>query len=172
VYENVYCDSQLEECEDPHPHIYSRVCHARRLTRADVDLGAGRLITLRHKTVTGFVVPIFRQLRPLLKRLCKGKCNHEKIFKIADAKHPLANACRRLEFSPFNQRSLRRMFITRAIVCGIDVKVIAECQGHRDDDKLISDTYSHVNPVHSQRMAQLMTTEQPKNVVPMKDATA
>jgi integrase len=147
---------------------------ARSLTRADVNLKAGRIITFRHKTSTGFVVPIFPQLRPLLERLCKEKANHEKIFKITDAKHALTNACRRLELPPFNQRSLRRMFITRAIERGVDVKVIAQWQGHRDGGKLILDTYSHVRPEHSQRMAALMVDGEPKNVVPFgkDDATA
>jgi hypothetical protein len=57
------------------------------------------------------------------------------------------------------------MFITRCIELGVDVKVIAEWQGHRDGGKLILDTYSHVNPVHSQRIAQLLTTERPANVI-------
>src|SRR5207253_4399725 len=105
---------------------------AGSLTRADVDIEARRLITFRHKTSMGFAVPIFPQLRSLLERLCKGKPNSDKIFKIADAKHSLTNACRRLGFPPFNQRSLRRMFITRAIERGVDVKVIAQWQGHRD----------------------------------------
>src|SRR6266567_2745404 len=43
---------------------------ARSLTRADVDLDAGRIITYRHKTRQGFVVPIFPQLRPLVEKLC------------------------------------------------------------------------------------------------------
>jgi site-specific recombinase XerD len=54
------------------------------------------------------------------------------------------------------------MFITRAIEKGVDVKVIAEWQGHKDGGKLILDTYSHVRPVHSQRMAQLMSDAEPK----------
>jgi integrase len=137
------------------------------LTRSDVDLDAGRIITYRHKTSTGFVIPIFPQLRPLLERVCEGKNNRDKIFKIADAKHALTNACRRLRMPPFSQRSLRRMFITRAIERGVDVKVIAEWQGHRDGGKLILDTYSHVNRGHSRRMAALMTAGEPENVVPM-----
>ena len=95
-------------------------------------------------------------------KICEGKANVRHVFKIADAKHALTNACKRLGFPPFSQRSLRRMFITRAIERGVDVKVIAEWQGHRDGGKLILDTYSHVNPVHSQRMAQLMTDIEPK----------
>jgi hypothetical protein len=52
----------------------------------------------------------------------------------------------------------------------LDVKVIASWQGHRDGGKLILDTYSHVNPVHSNRMAQLMTTDEPENVIAMPKA--
>ena len=59
------------------------------------------------------------------------------------------------------------MFITRAIEKGVDVKVIAEWQGHKDGGKLILDTYSHVNDVHSQRMAAFMTDGEPENVIPI-----
>ena len=48
------------------------------------------------------------------------------------------------------------MFITRAIQKGVDVKVIAEWQGHKDGGKLILGTYSHVFDSHSNRMAQLL----------------
>jgi integrase len=130
---------------------------AGSLKRSDIDLDAGRIITFRHKTTTGFSIPIFPQARPLLERLCEGKPNEEFIFKIRDAKKALAGACRRLHLPAFSQRSLRRMFITRAIEKGIDVKVIAEWQGHKDGGKLILDTYSHVNRAHSDRMAKLMS---------------
>ena len=63
------------------------------------------------------------------------------------------------------------MFITRALERGIDVKVLAQWQGHMDGGKLILDTYSHVRPLHSQRMAQLMTTEEPANVIAMRSAS-
>ena len=62
------------------------------------------------------------------------------------------------------------MFVTRAIEKGVDVKVIAEWQGHKDGGKLILQTYSHVNPVHSNRMALLMSTDEPENVVRMRRA--
>jgi integrase len=130
---------------------------AAALRCGDVDFVAERIITFRHKTTTGFAVPLFPQVRPLLERLCDGKSHNERVFKIADAKKALAGACRRLGYPPFSQRSLRRMFIVRAIEKGVDVKVIAEWQGHKDGGKLILDTYSHVNPLHSRRMANLMT---------------
>jgi len=145
---------------------------ARSLTRPDIDFDAGRLITFRHKTSRGFAIPIFPQLRSLLERLCEGKSNSDPLFKVRDAKKALAGACRRLGYPPFSQRSFRRMFITRANERGVDVKVIAEWQGHKDGGKLILDTYSHVNSVHSQHMAQLMSLEQPLNVVPLTQGAA
>jgi integrase len=145
---------------------------AGSLTRGDVDFAAGQIITYRHKTTTGFAIPIFPQVRLLLERLCAGKVHDARVFKIADAKKALAGACRRLDYPSFSQRSLRRMFITRAIEIGVDVKVIAEWQGHKDGGKLILDTYSHVNRAHSHRMAQLMTDIEPQNVLSVKIATA
>jgi len=138
------------------------------LTPADIDLASGQIITYRHKTSTGFAIPIFPQVRPLLERLCEGKAHNARLLKISDAKKALAGACRRLGFPAFSQRSLRRMFITRAIERGVDVKVISQWQGHRDGGKLILDTYSHVNPLHSRRMAALMTTDEAENLLPIR----
>jgi len=144
---------------------------ARSLTRGDVDFEADRILTFRHKTVTGFAIPLFPQVRQLLERLCAGKSHDERIFKLNNAKKALAGACKRLGFPPFTQRSLRRMFITRAIEKGVDVKVIAEWQGHRDGGKLILDTYSYVHPKHSARMAELMTLGHTLNGVDLDRAT-
>jgi integrase len=140
--------------------------------RCDVDLAASRIFVKRRKTGVGFHIPIFPQARALIEKLCARKRHDERLFKLHDARKALANACVRLGFSPFSQRSLRRMFITRAIERGVDVKVIAQWQGHKDGGKLILDTYSHVNPVHSLRMAALLTAEEPANVVPMREVLA
>jgi integrase len=147
---------------------------AGALTWGDIDWRSQRMTTFRHKTKSGFMIPLYPQLRPLLERL-KGECSplpDEPVFKIRDGKKALAGACRRLGLSPYTQRALRRMFITRAIQKGIDVKVIAEWQGHKDGGKLILGTYSHVFDAHSSRMAQLMTEGEPENVVAIKAAAA
>jgi integrase len=140
---------------------------AAAITRAHVDLEAGRIIVYRRKTDSGFAIPIYPQLRPLVEKLCKGKAHNHRLFTINEAKKSLRNACKRLGFPQFTHRSLRRMFITRGIEKGIDVKVIAEWQGHRDGGKLILQTYSHVNAAHSARMAQLMSDQEPGNVIPI-----
>jgi integrase len=139
----------------------------RALTRGDVNFEAEQIRTFRHKTRQGFMIPIYPQLRPLVEKLCNGKAHDERLFKAKDAQKALQHACKRLNLPPYSHRALRRMFITRAIERGIDVKVIAEWQGHRDGGKLILQTYSHVRRPHSERMAALMTAEQPDNVIPI-----
>ncbi len=42
---------------------------AGSLTPADVDLAAGQVVTYRHKTSTGFAIPIFPQVRELVDRV-------------------------------------------------------------------------------------------------------
>jgi integrase len=150
---------------------------ATAITRNDVDLNAGRIIVFRHKTDVGFAIPIYPQLRSLVEKLCKGKKPHERLFTVYGARKAIANACKRLGFvrelsdgrmvAQFTHRSLRRMFITSCLEKGIDVQTVSFWQGHRDGGKLILSTYSHIRRPHSDRMAQLMTTEQPSNVVPI-----
>src|SRR5215475_14312094 len=137
----------------------------------DIDWQREQIITFRHKTKSGFAIPLYPQLRPLLERRhAQRSPGVDRVFKIENAKRAIAAACKRLKLPAYLHRSFRRMFITRAIELGVDVKVIAQWQGHKDGGKLILETYSHVNPVHSKRMAALMTTEESQNVVPMKGA--
>ena len=136
---------------------------------SDIDWQRETITTFRHKTNTGFAIPVYPQVRELLWRRCSvlnGRAD-DYVFKIADAKKAIAGACRRLGLPRYSHRSFRRMFITRAIERGVDVKVIADWQGHKDGGKLILDTYSHVNRAHSQRMARLMNDDSLENVIPM-----
>ncbi len=138
---------------------------AKALRWADVNWRSEQITTFRHKTATGFVIPIYPQLKPLLERLRQERGGNppddEKVFRRGEVRRAIAGACQRLGLPAYTHRSFRRMFITRAIERGVDVKVIAEWQGHRDGGKLILDTYSHVAPKHSARMAKLMS-EEPK----------
>lgn len=138
----------------------------------DIDWQRETLTTFRHKTKSGFAVPLYPQVRPLLERLTAGKRGSDRVFAIKDAKRAITAACKRLDLPSYSHRSFRRMFITRAIELGVDVKVIAEWQRHKDGGKLILGTYSHVNRVHSHRMAQLMDDAEPNNVIPMQGAAA
>jgi len=130
----------------------------------DVDWQRETITTFRHKTKSGFAIPIYPQVRPLLDRVVKGKRGTDRVFAIKDAKRAITAVCHRLKLPAYSHRSFRRMFITRAIELGVDVKVIAEWQGHKDGGKLILDTYSHVSRAHSDRMAKLMVDDESTHV--------
>jgi integrase len=148
---------------------------AAALRWSDINWQSEQIVTFRHKTKSGFAIPLYPQLRPLLEKLKEksGGSPNERVFPINNARKAIAGACSRLGLPAYSHRSFRRMFVTRAIERGVDVKVIAEWQGHKDGGKLILDTYSHVNRVHSQRMAQLMNEDSQleENVIPMNPAT-
>ena len=136
------------------------LAEAAALRWGDIHWEREQITTFRHKTRHGFVIPIYPQLRPLLERLRQergGSPDHgEKVFRIMDPSRGLTGACRRLGLPRYTLRSFRRMFITRAIEKGVDVKVIAQWQGHQDGGRLILNTYSHVQASHADRMARLM----------------
>jgi integrase len=132
---------------------------AAGLTWNDIDLKRNRIRVYRHKTDTGFSIPVYPQLRPLLERLHGGKdrITGERVFTVTDIRKALAGACKRLGYPHFTQRALRRCFITRAVELGIDFKTIASMQGHRDGGVLIAKTYSHLRNEHLDRMAERLS---------------
>lgn len=132
---------------------------ASALTWDDIDMKLGRIRAYRQKTDTGFSIPLYPQLRPLLERLHgpKARSAGERVFDITDVRKSLAGACKRLGYPHFTQRSLRRCFITRAIELGIDFKTVAAMQGHQDGGVLIAKTYSHLRSEHLDRMAEKLT---------------
>ena len=142
------------------------------MKREHVDLPSQRLLVYRQKTSTPFAIPLYPQARELIERLCDGKKPHQRLFSLDQARKALKNACKRLGFPNFTQRSLRRCFITAAIERGVDISVLASWQGHRDGGKLLLDTYAHVRPEHSNRMALLMSAGQAPNVIPLKQEQA
>lgn len=147
---------------------------AMALRWSDIDFARGTIRTFRHKTKSGFVIPIYPQLRPLLERrkaAATGNGDGE-VFSQKTARKALSAACNRLELPNYTQRALRRMFITRALERGVNAPVVAEWQGHKDGGKLILDTYSHVNAIHSKQMAQRMTDEEPPNVISLRESAA
>jgi len=101
---------------------------ASALRASDIDWERETITTFRHKTKTGFAIPLYPQVRELLLRRCSrlNGGSGQRVFEIADAKKAIAGACRRLGFPGYSHRSFRRMFITRAMERGVDVKTIAD----------------------------------------------
>ncbi|MDF1742019.1 MAG: tyrosine-type recombinase/integrase [Verrucomicrobiales bacterium] len=127
-----------------------------------IDFKQEKITLFRQKTKTGYQIPIFPQLRSLLERLNdrEPKVSQGPVFKIRSAKKSMSAACERLGLPHFDHRSLRRMFVTRALQRGVDVKTVSQWQGHKDGGRLILSTYSHVIDSHSAKMAKLLSIDE------------
>ncbi len=133
------------------------------LRRCDINLKAGTMTCFRLKTVTGFSVPIYPNARPLIEKLLERASPEPeaRLMPVDNCKKAIEAACHRLGFPHYTLRSLRRMFITRALMRGVDVQTVSRWQGHVDGGALLLRTYAHVlSREHSQRMASLMGDEE------------
>jgi integrase len=124
----------------------------------------------RQKTGRSFQVPVYPQVETLLLKIAaqaslpepqssdeKAALPLRRLFRIDDAKKALEGACKRLGYPQFEQRGMRRLFITRAVERGLDFKVISATQGHNDGGVLVAKTYSHLRPEHFEEMAAKLT---------------
>jgi integrase len=113
----------------------------------------------RQKTQKVFTIPIFPQARSFVEKLRDdGRLEHGKnVFDMCNPREALVITCERLNLSLFTPRSFRRAFIIRALEKGIDPRVVAAWQGHRDATLILRVYGAWVNNDHAQRMASLMT---------------
>ena len=116
------------------------------LNWSDIDNEREVIHYRRKKTGRAFSTPIFPWLKPLLARLRADAGPHPRgpVFKVKNVKNALRGATQRLGLPHFTQRNLRAMRIKRLWEQGVDVKVIAQWQGHSDGGKLIMTTYTEV----------------------------
>lgn len=135
---------------------------AANIRRKDVDLDKGKITIMRNKTDTGYQIPIFPQLRPLVEKLMKQAEDKPEVrlLKVDNVKKALTSACVRLNLPHYSHRSLRRCFVTRCIELGMDFKTVAALQGHSDGGVLIAKTYSHLRTEHVDNMAAKLVDEE------------
>lgn len=125
-----------------------------RLTWGDINWSKppmGEMTVRRQKTGKPFEVPIYPELKPLLEKLYatahtdgNPPSPETYLFEIKDARKSLTNACKRLGFPKFIQRSLRAFLISKLHRKKVNHKKIAKWQGHSDGGKLILNTYTEV----------------------------
>jgi integrase len=121
---------------------------ASSLVWGDVDWEKEELAIRRRKTKTLFYPPLYPDLKPLIRRLYNRYPEQPSletpIFRIHDARKALTNACSRLKYPHFTQRSIRAYHIGRLWKKRVDIKLIARWQGHQDGGKLLLNTYTEV----------------------------
>lgn len=182
IVENVRGQRWAEHAEDSADLIeFMGLCgvgqaEAAGLCWKHVDFAKGEMLFFRVKTRTAYAVPIFPQVRPLLEKMRdeRGASPDPEapVFQVKDPKIALEKGCKRLGFTHYSPRSLRRMFITRCLTLGLSVKNVARWQGHQDGGALILRVYSHVIDSHEQREAAKLVAEdkRPDNVLPFAPA--
>ena len=108
----------------------------------------GELTVRRMKTGELYYIPIYAHLKPFLTKLHARQTTpptpETNLFTISDAKKSLTNACKRLGYPHFTQRSIRAYLIRRLWQSGVDIKLISKWQGHQDGGRLILNTYTEV----------------------------
>jgi integrase len=130
----------------------------RNLKGEHVDLEKGVITVRRQKTQKVFTIPIYPQARSLLDRFkAEGRIAAGKnLFDYSNPREALTLACQRLGCSHYSPRSFRRAFIIRALEKGVDVRVVASWQGHRDA-VLVLRVYGHIiHAKHAREMAGRM----------------
>jgi integrase len=81
------------------------------LTKASIDWKKIKISVNRLKAGRSFIVPIFPQLEPLLRRLYEnaGEDPNAALFQISSAKKALIGSCSRLKLPNYTHRAFRRM---------------------------------------------------------------
>ncbi|MFZ4776970.1 MAG: tyrosine-type recombinase/integrase, partial [Terrimicrobiaceae bacterium] len=129
------------------------------IERQHIHLDEGTIQIFRKKTKKDFTIPIYPAARPIIERRLAALPADPttRLLPQDDCKKGLEAACKRLKYSHFSPRSLRRFFITSALRLGIDVATVAAWQGHRDGGAMVLKIYgAEVHMNHSLKMAALL----------------
>jgi integrase len=107
-----------------------------------IETQAGVIHFRRKKTGKAFDVPIFPHARAFIDALkSDGRLELGKpVVKWRNPRKALATACEHVSLPVYEPRALRRCFIVHCLQQGIDPRLVAKWQGHRDA-KLIFSVY-------------------------------
>jgi integrase len=114
------------------------------IERQHINLNQGTIEVFRRKTRQSFKIPIYPEARPIIQRRLAAMSLEPRstLLPHGNCKKGLAAACKRIGLPNFEPRSLRRFFISSALLAGVDVATVASWQGHKDRGALILKTYN------------------------------
>lgn len=119
--------------------------------------GFGRILDEPKTQSSRRIIPVPKQLLPILKKLKKAKktehvvsfCGHP--LTIRSYQRSFALLLEKIGVEHKNFHSLRHTFATRALECGMDVKTLSEILGHKSATVTLN-RYAHSLTEHKQNM--------------------
>jgi len=120
-----------------------------------IDLAARVIHFRRKKTGKVFDVPLFPHAKEFIECLkSEGRLQRSRpVVAWRNPRKALATACEHLDLPDFEPRALRRCFIVRCLEMGVDPRVVARWQGHKDAKLIFSVYGKHVDAKYEQREA-------------------
>lgn len=120
-----------------------------------IDLGTHVIHFRRKKTGKVFDVPIFPHAKKFIELLkSEGRLQRGRpVVAWRNPRKSLATACEHLDLPDFEPRALRRCFIVHCLEMGVDPRVVARWQGHKDAKLIFSVYGKHIDAKYEQREA-------------------
>ncbi len=122
---------------------------------------AGRVIHFRRKkTGKAFDVPMFPHAKDFIERLNVGGRIKQGVA-VVEWRNPrkaLQSACERLELPAFEPRAIRRTFIVHALQNGIDPRLVARWQGHKDATLIFKVYGKFIDADYERQQAQKLSS--------------
>jgi integrase len=127
----------------------------RQLRGEHIDPGAGVIHFRRKKTGKSFDVPIFPYAQPFIESLlAEGRLKVGRaVVEWRNPRKALASACERLGLPVYEPRSLRRCYIVHCLELGVDPRLVARWQGHRDAALIFKVYGNHIDAKYERREA-------------------
>jgi integrase len=128
----------------------------KHLIGQHIDVEADVIHFRRKKTGKPFDVPIFPHAAQFIEELKKkGRLQVGKpVVQWRNPRKSLATACEHLGLPDFEPRALRRCFIIHCLQEGIDPRVVAKWQGHKDAKLIFSVYGKFIDRAYEQEQAQ------------------
>jgi integrase len=126
------------------------------LTGEDIDFQTGVIHFRRKKTGKPFDVPIFPHAEGFIKALKAGGYVSvgRAVVPWRTPRKALATACHHLGLPGYEPRALRRCFIVHCLQQGIDPRLVAKWQGHKDAKLIFSVYGKFIDRAYEQEQAQ------------------
>jgi integrase len=117
-----------------------------------VDWQENRINFIRQKTRKPVTVPIYPWAGDFIRTEIEPRLKPgQMVFEWRNPRKALDTACQNLGFSAVDVRSLRRTLIIHLLENGVEVRLIAKWQGHRDATLILQRYGSHIDEEHEKK---------------------